>query len=164
MSETITIEEVINEIENPTFDIEVEVIERRDPRTIQSRTRISMQEWDDYYQTPRIYIYPKGESILENFFFGRHNRPYKMYRKHILPTVFEQLGWPADTKVRWSTKAGCRMCPCSPGFIVTLPTIKDRYDYHETMNRHKHYPPRPSCLKNEHAGYDIRVTIAQAPQ
>lgn len=164
MNEMVTIDDVIedvtNAIDNPAFDIEVSVHERRDPRDLRGRTRISAQEWEDYHAPPRIYIYPKDESILDNFFFGRRNRPYQMYRKHILPTVFDELGWPADTKVRWSTKAGCRMCPCSPGFIVTLPTIKDRYDYNEWANRHLHYPPRPSCLESEFSGYDIHVTIS----
>lgn len=160
MSKIVTIEDVINDVENPTFNIEVEVKERFDPRNRRQRTRISAQEWDEYHRAPRIYVWPKDESILDNLFFGRHNRPYKMYRELILPTVFEELGWDPDTKVRWSQKAGCS-CPCSPGFVVTLPTIKDTYDYHEVFARNKNLPPRPASLKNDYAGYDIHVTISQ---
>lgn len=66
----------------------------------------------------RIYIFPKGESILEHLFGGRQTRPYTHYRKEVLPGVLASLGVRAeDVKVRWSKYAGCS-CPCSPGFIV----------------------------------------------
>ena len=162
----VTIEDVINDVENPTFDIEVEVITRRNPhhkgRDSRGRLRrVYAQELDEYHATPRIYIFPKGESILDNFFFGRHNRPFKMYRERILPTVFERVGWPADTKVRWSPKAGCKMCPCSPGFVVTQPTVKDPWDFEEMIERNKALPPRPACLENDYEPYDIHVEISQ---
>ncbi len=66
----------------------------------------------------RVFFTPKGETIMENFLGGRHNRPYKEYRK-FLPEVFEQMGVPADTTASWSQKAGCSMCPCSPGFVLS---------------------------------------------
>lgn len=64
----------------------------------------------------RIYIWPKGESIMENL-QNRRDRPHTAYRKEVLPTVFQKLGLDPATKVRWSQYAGCS-CPCSPGFIV----------------------------------------------
>lgn len=65
---------------------------------------------------PRIYIFPRDESIAEQF-FNRKERPYKIWRKEVLPQVWEQLGIDS-AKVRWSQYAGCS-CPCSPGFIIT---------------------------------------------
>ena len=64
----------------------------------------------------RIYIWPEGETIMDNL-QNRRTRPYSVFRKQVIPQVLEQLGWPADTKVSWSQRAGCQ-CGCSPGFIV----------------------------------------------
>ena len=64
----------------------------------------------------RVYIFPKGESLLENL-MNRKGRPYNEYRKHVMPDVLEAMGLPRHTKVKWSQYAGCS-CPCSPGFIV----------------------------------------------
>jgi hypothetical protein len=52
---------------------------------------------------------------LENL-GNRTSRPYQDWK----PLVIKQL---ADmgieySRVRWSQKAGCSMCPCSPGFVV----------------------------------------------
>ena len=161
MSDNMTIEDVIADVENPQFNIEVEVSTRFDPRDSRSRTPILAKEWDEYYRPPRIYIFPKGESILDNLFVGRHNRPYKMYREKILPTVFEELRWDAKTKVRWSQYAGCT-CPCSPGFVVTKPTLKDPHDLDEWLARENHGPPRPMHmgLENDYEPYDVHVTIS----
>jgi len=65
----------------------------------------------------RIYIWPNGETIIQNL-INRRQRPYTQYRREVLPKLFSQLGWSPDTRVRWSSYAGCS-CPCSPGFIVT---------------------------------------------
>ena len=64
----------------------------------------------------RIYIWPKGESLINNI-ENRRQRPYTVYRKEVIPAVLEKMGLPKDTKVRWSQFAGCS-CPCSPGFII----------------------------------------------
>ena len=151
--------EVIQDLENPQFNIEVEISERSSPYN--SRGRVSASDWNDYYKSPRIYVHPKGETILENLFIGRHNRPYKMYRELILPTVLEELGWDTDTKLRWSQKAGCTMCPCSPGFIVTLPKLKDSWDLDERFERDRKLPTRPASLKNDYEPYDVFVTISR---
>jgi hypothetical protein len=66
---------------------------------------------------PRVHVFPQGESVLEHL-VDRHSRPYALYRREVLPQVWEQLGIdPATVKVRWDQYAGCT-CPCSPGFIV----------------------------------------------
>lgn len=67
---------------------------------------------------PRMYFFPKGESILEHLFQGRWTRPSREFKKQgLVAEALEKAGLPKDTKVRWSQHAGCR-CPCSPGFIV----------------------------------------------
>lgn len=66
---------------------------------------------------PRIYIWVKGETLLENL-HNRHSRPVKFYKTQVLPKLFEELNVnPKTVNARWSQKAGCS-CGCSPGFIV----------------------------------------------
>lgn len=48
---------------------------------------------------------------------NRKTQPTKYYRNEIA-SILTELGLPADTKVRFSQRAGCSMCPCSPGFII----------------------------------------------
>ena len=64
----------------------------------------------------RIHVFLEGETIIQNL-ENRHQRPYTVYKKEILPSVLRQMGLPADTKARWSQKAGCS-CGCSPAFII----------------------------------------------
>lgn len=68
------------------------------------------------YNKARVYIFPKGETIIENF-FNRRSRPYNLYKKDVMPTVLNELDLPTDTRMNWSQKAGCS-CGCSPGFIL----------------------------------------------
>lgn len=83
-----------------------------------------------FYHRARIYIRPDGETVMENFLEGRHTRPYKLYKAEVLPQLFRKLGL-AATKVNWSQKAGCNMCPCSPGFIVNEGEVP--FDIHVTI-------------------------------
>jgi hypothetical protein len=74
------------------------------------------QALDRTHQPTHIYVWPKGETILENL-EKRHQRPYTIYKKEVIPNVLRQMGLPSYTKVRWNQKAGCG-CGCSPAFIV----------------------------------------------
>lgn len=65
-----------------------------------------------------IYVDIKDESIAENL-MNRRNRPHNEYRK-IVRAVMNELE--IDGKLSWSKNAGCKMCPCSPGFILTEST------------------------------------------
>ena len=71
---------------------------------------------DRKYSKARIYIHPQDETVMDNL-MSRKERPHSIYRKEVLPKLFKQLGWDADTRVKWSQYAGCS-CPCSPGFVV----------------------------------------------
>lgn len=67
----------------------------------------------DLTKKARIYIFHKGETILDNL-VERHHRPYDVYKKEILPAILGLIG---AQKASWSQDAGCS-CGCSPGFIV----------------------------------------------
>lgn len=64
----------------------------------------------------RIYVSPKGETVLENVMGGRFTRPHQAYRALVLPLIRELYG--QDIKLTWSQQAGCS-CSCSPGFITS---------------------------------------------
>jgi hypothetical protein len=66
-----------------------------------------------FYASSRVYVWPKGETILENL-MNRRTRPYTEYRKLLADQPFMK-------GARWSRTAGCG-CGCSPGFI--LPTTE----------------------------------------
>ena len=91
-------------------------------KNIQIRERGNV-EYKEWIKQTRIYVWPQGESILENL-ENRRQRPYTTYKKEVIPSVLEKMGLPADTKVRWSQYAGCS-CPCSPGFIVDGDSRRD---------------------------------------
>ena len=79
---------------------------------------------EPYKYKNKMYIWPEGETIMENL-MNRRDRPHTFYKKEIIPLVmkwleendkatFEQL---KDTKWGWRQHCGCKMCPCSPGFV-----------------------------------------------
>lgn len=94
-------------------------------------TEIEVRNRDQYSskernKVTRIYCFPAGETILDNFMEGRHTRPHLVLKRDVIPKALEALKLPANTKVRWSIYAGCS-CPCSPGFIVNASRGVDVY-------------------------------------
>lgn len=89
---------------------------KEQPRTMHrtrlrgGRMAVTGRNIREFNQASRVYVWPEGESIMENL-LNRRNRPYKEYRKLLADQAFMQ-------NARWSQHAGCRMCPCSPGFIL----------------------------------------------
>jgi len=76
------------------------------------------------YTKSRFYVQPVNETIMDNL-INRRNRPiseYRAFAKDFIAQVFD-----VQHTLRWSQKAGCSMCPCSPGFIVD--GIQYGYDY-----------------------------------
>jgi hypothetical protein len=63
----------------------------------------------------RIYWWFENETILEHL-VNRHSEPYKVIKPLVKQWLTEN-GY-TFTKLSFSRKAGCGMCPCSPGFIV----------------------------------------------
>ncbi len=80
----------------------------------------------------RVFVQIKDETVLQNLMsriVQRNGGPPRLserdMRKHILERVVDQLKKDhpearitSPSQLRWSPKAGCSMCPCSPGFIV----------------------------------------------
>jgi hypothetical protein len=73
----------------------------------------------------KMYIWPQGESVLENL-FNRHDRPTKIWKEEIIPAILEKIRiehpsvyeYVKDEKWGWRQRCGCS-CPCSPGFVGT---------------------------------------------
>lgn len=135
--------------------------------------RQSWGEWDrENKKKARLYISPVGETVLENLFEGRHNRPHVAFRDELLAEVLTAAGLdPTNVRANWSKHAGCSMCPCSPGFILTgrdgsyplkghsisVTFAADDYDeevgsYVEEMNREAHYLRESERRSRELAG------------
>lgn len=68
----------------------------------------------------RLHIFHSGETILENL-MDRHNRPFNLYKKVVVPVVLAELKKMnvAPRDFSWSQKAGCS-CGCSPGFRFSV--------------------------------------------
>lgn len=80
----------------------------------------------------RVFVNIKDETVIQNLrsrMAQRAGAPRRLsprdMRKHILKAVVERLktehpktGITDPKQLRWSAKAGCTMCPCSPGFVV----------------------------------------------
>ena len=69
-----------------------------------------------YKVKSRIYIWPEGETILENF-NNRRSRPLGIYREAAFNALDKLEVDRSRLEIKWSQKAGCS-CGCSPGFVV----------------------------------------------
>ena len=72
----------------------------------------------EYYEAPRMYVDGgEEETILENL-QNRTRRPYTIFKK-MASELFASIGFDvAKTEMSWRQNAGCKMCPCSPGFVL----------------------------------------------
>lgn len=68
-------------------------------------------------RTPHLYVFPTGESIVENL-MNRRERPYKKWYP-LIPQILKKAGFSQEEiqaiNPSWSQKCGCS-CGCSPGF------------------------------------------------
>lgn len=101
----------------------------------------------------RVYFWPEKETVIENFFIGRRSRPYTEFRK-VLPQVLAAVGLSSTLKARWSSKAGCSMCPCSPGFV-----LKDEDNTAEISDIHVYYRPLGELAKQSK---EAKASLKQA--
>lgn len=84
----------------------------------------SQRKGEPYRDSNKAYIWTSGETILENL-VNRHNRPHKFYQENVLPVILKEVAAKhPDYNISlnakdwgWRSKCGCRMCPCSPGFV-----------------------------------------------
>lgn len=67
------------------------------------------------------FVWIEDETIIEHL-MNRRNRPSKLYRV-LLESALLKLDIEFE-KIQWSQHAGCSMCACSPGFIITGPIAK----------------------------------------
>lgn len=56
------------------------------------------------------------QNVLDSI-MARGTEPSSFYKK-LAPIVYKELIGHSIDKFSWSRKAGCTMCPCSPGIIV----------------------------------------------
>lgn len=90
----------------------------------------SSRKGEPYKSANKLYIWPTGESILDNL-VNRHSRPHDFYKKEVIPVIMKQLQeqFPDEAKYisndnwGWRAKCGCSMCPCSPGFVQNTPNM-----------------------------------------
>ena len=82
----------------------------------------SIYERNDYLARPRVFAWgveQENETLIENL-ENRTRRPSTILRKGVL-AMMKKLELPiAESELKWSKNAGCRMCPCSPGFILQV--------------------------------------------
>ena len=99
----------------------------------------SRKRYNEKARLGRIYFTPQNETVLEHL-FNRHDRPYKFYET-LIPEALKQLGYTDSqinrVKFKWNVKAGCSMCPCSPGFIITGDGPFDYKDFYVKIIGHK---------------------------
>jgi len=87
----------------------------------------SSRKGEPYKHSNKLYIWPTGESVLDNL-ANRLIRPHDFYKKEVIPVIMYQLEkqFPEEAKYfgksnwGWRQKCGCT-CPCSPGFVQTTP-------------------------------------------
>lgn len=80
----------------------------------------SRRDIKEFYEETRVYVQPENYSIMENL-ANRRSRPHNVW-KPIVQQELKDAGY--EGKIRWSQYAGCKMCPCSPGFILET-TMRD---------------------------------------
>jgi len=79
-----------------------------------NNTRRSHRE---YFEPTRVYVFPETYTVMENL-VNRCNRPHNAWKPIVLKEL-QDAGFDV-ARLQWSQNAGCKMCPCSPGFIVHL--------------------------------------------
>ena len=90
---------------------------------VKLNVRYEDRKGEPYRYANKLYIWPEGETIMENL-YNRRNRPSKVWQEEVIPVVMEAMKeqFPAayeslkDEKWGWRQKCGCS-CPCSPGFV-----------------------------------------------
>jgi len=133
--------------------------------TISKRNRpnfwsASIYEKNDYLARPRIYAWgaeQADESLAENL-ENRTRRPQAILRKGVT-AILKKLELPiAEAELKWSQNAGCRMCPCSPGFILQVAG----YSKHNESSINLRFE-LPTGEVVDFPRYDMDATLESAP-
>lgn len=85
---------------------------------LQGKVVVRYPDYREKLKRSRVYVHGTEESIFENL-SNRLNRPVSLWRE-IATKALAECGFTPESygKLSWSQKAGCSMCPCSPGFIM----------------------------------------------
>jgi hypothetical protein len=74
----------------------------------------------EYYARPRVFVSSDTHESIGEHLSNRRNRPQAIYRA-AAKDFLGQLDIPLNNfTMAWSPNAGCRQCPCSPGFITKM--------------------------------------------
>lgn len=87
---------------------------------VQAQVYPRRNEYGGERAKPRIYLSKQNQGVLDEMFSGeRYNKPYNLIRPK-LDEIMTALGFkPENWKYNWDRYAGCKMCPCSPGFKIS---------------------------------------------
>lgn len=97
-------------------DGEVRIIKRKK----NMRLRREFKTDHEYMARPRVFVSSDSHESIGEHLANRRNRPQATYRK-FANEALDQLCLPLNHfTMAWSANAGCRMCPCSPGFITKM--------------------------------------------
>lgn len=104
-----------NSIDGVTV-LQVQVNDRRMPKKMRGQlvASVGRADMNEYYETTRVYVSPKNESLMDQI-QSRRQKPSVTFKKLVIAELRE-AGY--NGKVRYSRYAGCKMCPCSPGFVL----------------------------------------------
>jgi hypothetical protein len=92
--------------------------------------RSSRHDRTEFQSRPRMYVSGDVEETVLDHLNNRTNRPMKIWRKGAM-NLISQWALPfSKFELKWSQNAGCRMCPCSPGFIMQM----DGYSKHDSWS------------------------------
>lgn len=64
-----------------------------------------------------IYVEVASEAFWDSF-ANRTSRPFSLWKQPILKHFGKEFPEVDCSGMHWYAKAGCTMCPCSPGFIL----------------------------------------------
>jgi hypothetical protein len=120
----------------------------------------SIYQKNDYLARPRVFAFSEeqaNESLLENL-ENRTRRPSTILRKGVL-AMMTKLELPIlKSELKWSNNAGCRMCPCSPGFILQV----DGYSKHNERSINLRFE-LPTGEVVDFPRWDVDVTLVGVP-
>ena len=133
----------------------IEVVERQRPS---NWYYASIYDRNDYLARPRMFVTSnQGESLEENLVNSRM-RPAAIWRKGAMQLMQDSGIEFGEISVSWSQNAGCRTCPCSPGFIVR-PATYSKMDENSINLRIQDSDGNSASFSR----YDIWVTLNGAP-
>lgn len=120
MAHTITTENTITTIYTGEYALIIQSRKRSYPKPVAGYRQNRLQDNDSPHGKCRMYFRlaeDMDKNVIEAM-FARGTEPSKFYKMLVKPVFAEVTGQSHYPKFSWSRKAGCTMCPCSPGMIV----------------------------------------------